>query len=73
MPLPPIKISDLGVEKGDTIELEEGRIYSLCSCGYSAKLPFCDNAHKDHAPDFKSIKVEVKRGGKVRIYDTKND
>lgn len=68
MTLPPIKISDLNVEKGDVIEMEEGRIYSLCSCGYSQKLPLCDNSHKEEAPDFKSIKIEVKRGGKVRIY-----
>ena len=66
--LPPIKIRDLNADKGDVIEMEDGRIYSLCSCGHSAKLPFCDNSHKDKAPDFKSIKIEVKRGGKIQIY-----
>lgn len=64
----PIKITDYDVKSGDHIEMIEGEIYSLCSCGKSAKLPFCDGAHKEHAPEFKSIKVEIKRAGKVRIY-----
>ena len=72
MPLPPIKISDLNASPGDEIELEEGRIYSLCSCGYSEKLPFCDNSHKEKAPGFKSIKVEVKRPGTLKIYEQNN-
>lgn len=61
-------IKDYDVSSGDHIELAEGEIYSLCSCGHSEKLPFCDGAHKDKAPDYKSIKVEIKRGGKTKIY-----
>lgn len=63
-----IKITDYAVKSGDEIELIEGEIYSMCSCGKSEKLPFCDGAHKEHAPDFKSIKVKIERAGKVRIY-----
>jgi CDGSH iron-sulfur domain-containing protein 3 len=28
------------------VELEEGKTYFWCSCGLSAKQPFCDGAHK---------------------------
>jgi CDGSH-type Zn-finger protein len=29
------------------IELEAGKSYYWCSCGKSAKQPFCDGSHKD--------------------------
>lgn len=28
------------------VELEEGKTYFWCSCGKSAKQPFCDGSHK---------------------------
>lgn len=28
------------------VEVEEGKTYYWCSCGKSAKQPFCDGAHK---------------------------
>lgn len=28
------------------VELKEGRSYAWCSCGRSAKQPFCDGSHK---------------------------
>ena len=28
------------------IDLEEGKNYAWCSCGLSAKQPFCDGSHK---------------------------
>lgn len=64
----PIKITEYDVKSGDDIDMIEGEIYSLCSCGKSEKLPFCDGAHKEHAPEYKSIKVKIERAGKVRIY-----
>jgi CDGSH-type Zn-finger protein len=29
------------------IDLEEGKNYAWCSCGLSAKQPFCDGSHND--------------------------
>ena len=29
------------------VEVEEGKSYFWCSCGLSAKQPFCDGSHKD--------------------------
>jgi len=28
------------------VEVEEGKDYFWCSCGQSAKQPFCDGSHK---------------------------
>lgn len=28
------------------VELQEGRTYSWCRCGLSARQPFCDGSHK---------------------------
>ena len=63
MPLPP----DHNLKPGDFFEVKEGELYGICSCGHSAIMPFCDGAHKTQAPDFKSIKVRVERGGVVKI------
>jgi CDGSH-type Zn-finger protein len=38
------------------IAVEEGKIYSWCSCGYSTKQPFCDGSHREFAPEYKSLK-----------------
>lgn len=29
------------------VELEAGKAYFWCTCGRSAKQPFCDGSHKD--------------------------
>ena len=43
------------------IKLRSGKKYSICSCGFSNNLPFCDNKHRefnaDNGTDYKSIKI----------------
>jgi CDGSH-type Zn-finger protein len=29
------------------VDVEEGKSYFWCTCGHSAKQPFCDGSHKD--------------------------
>lgn len=38
------------------VTLEKGKQYGFCTCGYTATSPFCDSAHREKAPEFKSIK-----------------
>ena len=43
------------------IKLKAGKNYSLCSCGFSNVLPFCDNTHREHnskhKTEYKSVKI----------------
>ena len=43
------------------IELKSGKKYSICSCGLSKSLPFCDNQHRefnaDNGTEYKSVKI----------------
>lgn len=45
------------------IEVEEGKDYFWCSCGQSAKQPFCDGSHK--GTEFKPVKHTAEKNGKV--------
>lgn len=39
------------------VDLEEGKSYFWCSCGRSAKQPFCDGSHK--VTEFTPMKHEA--------------
>ena len=43
------------------INLKAGKKYSICSCGLSKILPYCDNTHRDYnaknATEYKSLKI----------------
>jgi CDGSH-type Zn-finger protein len=43
------------------LKLHKGKKYSICSCGLSKLLPFCDNAHREHneknRTNYKSVKI----------------
>ena len=43
------------------ITLKAGKKYSICSCGLSKSLPFCDNTHREHnftyKTEYKSVKI----------------
>ena len=43
------------------IKLQKGIKYSICSCGLSNTLPYCDNEHrkynKKHGTHYKSVKI----------------
>ncbi len=45
------------------VEVEEGKSYFWCSCGRSAKQPFCDGSHK--VTDLSPVKYTAEKGGKV--------
>ena len=33
--------------------------YSWCTCGLSSKQPFCDGAHREEAPLYRSVKYRA--------------
>ena len=43
------------------IKLKAGKKYSICSCGLSKSLPFCDNTHREfyaaNGIEYKSVKI----------------
>ena len=45
------------------VDVEAGKSYFWCSCGQSAKQPFCDGSHKDTA--FTPQKFTAEKDGKV--------
>ncbi|MFZ4056746.1 MAG: CDGSH iron-sulfur domain-containing protein [Ferruginibacter sp.] len=48
------------------IKVEPGKIYAWCTCGISAKQPFCDGQHKTiEGLPFKSLKVEFEEEKEV--------
>ena len=52
------------------VEVEAGKKYFWCSCGLSAKQPFCDGSHKSHKnPDgtsaMKSVAFEATKNETV--------
>ena len=57
--------------KAKTIKLNKDRIYSLCSCGLSNKLPFCDNNHRSFNEkkkcSYKSVKIKLTDDSNVEI------
>ena len=51
------------------LDLEPGT-YFWCSCGLSAKQPFCDGAHK--VCDLRPMKVEILEAGKKALCQCKH-
>jgi len=45
------------------VDVETGKTYWWCSCGKSAKQPFCDGSHK--GTEFTPQKYEADKTGKV--------
>ena len=48
------------------MELEAGKDYYWCTCGKSAKQPFCDGAHKADG-DFAPLKFQVDEAKKYAV------
>ncbi len=49
------------VNKKIRIKIKKNVNYSICSCGYSKTLPYCDNQHRlynqKNNTDYKSVKI----------------
>ena len=53
------------------IKLKTGKKYSICSCGFSKVLPFCDNAHREHnsvnKTEYKSVKITSEKDTLIEL------
>ncbi|MCB1756955.1 MAG: CDGSH iron-sulfur domain-containing protein [Gammaproteobacteria bacterium] len=47
------------------VEVEAGKSYFWCSCGRSAKQPFCDGTHGKEKLGFKPVKYTAEESKKV--------
>ena len=53
------------------IKLKADKKYSLCSCGLSGSLPFCDNTHRefnaDNDMEYKSVKITSEKDTIIEV------
>ena len=52
-------------------KLKAGKKYSICSCGLSGSLPFCDNTHREfnsaNNMEYKSVKITPKKDTIIKV------
>ena len=53
------------------IKLKAGKKYSICSCGLSKSLPFCDNTHREfnaaNNMEYKSVKITPEKDTIIKV------
>ena len=53
------------------IKLKAGKKYSICSCGLSGSLPYCDNTHREfnatNNMEYKSVKITPEVDTKIEV------
>ena len=53
------------------IKLKAGKKYSICSCGLSCSLPFCDNTHREfnaaNNMEYKSVKITPEKDTIIKV------
>lgn len=53
------------------IKLKENKKYSICSCGLSKILPFCDNTHREfnvaNNMEYKSVKIISEKDTIIKV------
>ena len=53
------------------IKLKAGKKYSICSCGLSNSLPFCDNTHREfnaaNGVEYKSVKIASEKDAIIEL------
>ena len=53
------------------IKLKAGKKYSICRCGLSGSLPFCDNTHREfnaaNNMEYKSVKITPEADTKIEV------
>lgn len=59
-------------QNAKTLKLKAGKKYSLCTCGKSKNLPYCDDEHKklneEKGTSYKSLKIISKSDAELEVY-----
>mgnify|MGYP001163880678 FL=1 len=59
------------MDKSVIIKLKKNSRCSICSCGFSKKLPYCDNSHREansnNNTSYKSVKVYLLDDDEIKI------
>ena len=59
------------MDKTTIIKLKKNIKCSICSCGVSKKLPYCDNSHRNYNKinntNYKSLKIYLLDHGEIKI------
>lgn len=75
-PNAPIKFVRIPNKTPTSVALEKGKTYYWCSCGLSAKQPFCDGAHKayneKHNTSLKPLQFTAEESKKKLLCRCKN-
>ena len=57
------------------IKLKAGKKYSICSCGLSKGLPFCDNTHREfnaaNNMEYKSVKITPEKDTLIKVVSSR--
>jgi len=62
------------IKDSKSLKLKKDARYSICSCGISNRLPFCDGRHKElnqkEGTSYKSIKIIPSKDVRINIFST---
>lgn len=60
--------------KAITIKLKVGEKASICTCGKSKNLPFCDNEHRkvneENRTSYKSLKITPRQDIEIMVFSS---
>ena len=59
------------MDKKNRIKIKKNVKYSICSCGYSKKIPYCDNQHRIYNQknniNYKSVKIYATKDTEIEL------
>ena len=69
-----MKLPNVFKAEPTAVQVEKGKVYAWCTCGLSAKNPFCDGTHKTIPEEdgiYKSLKFTAEEDGEVWLCNCK--